>query len=154
MRRFDRIVALAMLAFAVFYGFLAWEYPLLPFERLMPFKPNTLPKGLAVAAALLSFAVLLFPGGGGGEGEAKDWRRMDWRRAVAVFVLALFYAATLRPLGFVLSTTLFLLVGALVLGERRVKLLATVPLVAALASWYLVQEMLGVYLSPLPVFVR
>lgn len=153
MMRPDRVVALAMLAFAVGYGALAWQYPLLPFERAMPFKPNTLPKGLAVAAAVLSFAVLIFPGGDGKNEENKDWRGLDWRRAVIVFVLALLYAATLRPLGFVLSTTLFLSAGAFVLGERRVKLLASVPLVASMLSWYLVQELLGVYLKPLPVFL-
>lgn len=149
----DRIVALAMLAFAVGYGALAWQYPLLPFERTMPFKPNTLPKGLAVAAALLSFAVLLFPGGDAENGENKDWRLLDWRRTVVVFVLALFYAAALRPLGFVLSTTLFLFAGAFVLGERRTKLLITVPLLASSLSWYMVHELLGVYLKPLPAFL-
>lgn len=150
MRRPDRIVALAMLAFAVFYGVLAWDYSLLPFERAAPFKPNTLPKGLAVAAGVLSFLVLLFPGDEvGGEGEG--WRKMDWRRAVAVFVLALLYAAALRPLGFLSSTTLFLMLGARVLGEHRWKLLLTIPFIAALISWYLVQELLGIYLSPLPL---
>lgn len=150
----DRIVALAMLAFAIVYGVLAWQYPLLPFERAMPFKPNTLPKGLAVAAGVLSFAVLLFPGGGEDSGETKHWRSYDWRRAVAVFVLALLYAAALRPLGFVLATFLFLFSGALVLGERRFGLLMVVPLVAALVSWWLVQEALGVYLSPLPAALK
>ena len=152
MLRPDRAVALALLAFAIGYGLLAWDYPLLPFERAMPFKPNTLPKGLAVVAALLSVAVLLFPGGAQGEERGK-LRHLDWRRTGGVFVLALLYAATLRPLGFLLSTALFLFLGAILLGERRVKLLIIVPVIAALLSWWLVQEALGVFLSPLPAFL-
>jgi putative tricarboxylic transport membrane protein len=63
------------------------------------------------------------------------------------------YALMLRPAGFLMSTTVFLMGGSAVLGERKwLKML----LVAALATgcvWYLVQEVLGIFLRPFPFFM-
>lgn len=151
MMRPDRIVALGFLTFSIGYGVLAWQYPLLPFETRVLFKPNTLPLGLAAAAILLSFAVLIRPGGEEGLSEDADgWRGFDWRSTAAVLVLMLLYAATIRPLGYIPATTLFLVSAAAALGERRFYILIPVSLGAALFTWYLVQEGLGVFLRPTP----
>lgn len=151
MLRPDRFVALCLLAFAVAYGAIAWQYPLLPFEQATPFKPNTMPLGLAAVAVVLSFVVVLFPGGKSGLAEdAAGWRDFDWRAAVALLVLAVLYAAVIRPLGYLAATTLFIVAAAAALGERRFVVLTAVAFIAALATWYLVQEVLGVFLKPLP----
>lgn len=149
--RLDRAIALGFLAFCVGYGVLAWEYPLLPFERHVPFRPNTMPLGLAAVGTILSFAVLIWPGGEEGLSEDADgWRRFDWRAAAAVAGLMILYAGALRPLGYIPATSLFLICAAAVLGERRFKILIPSAAIAALATWWLVQEGLGVFLSPWP----
>ena len=64
--------------------------------------------------------------------------------------LMVVYALALRPAGFLLSTSLFLILGSAILGERR---WLTMILVAALATgivWWLVDEVLGIFLRPLP----
>ena len=63
------------------------------------------------------------------------------------------YALLLRPAGFLFSTVSFLVVGASVLGERRYLILIPVALTAAVAIWYLVQEVLGIFLRPWPFFM-
>jgi|TARA_Y100000031_G_scaffold13439_1_gene14237 putative tricarboxylic transport membrane protein len=147
----DRIVALLLIAFSIGYGLLAWNYELLPFEEQMPFKPNTMPVGLAIAGIILAVAVLIFPGGHSGlSSDADGWRRFDWISTGAIFLLMVLYALTLRPLGYVLSTTLFLVLGAIVLGERRFKVLIPVAAITAYGTWYLVQQVLGVFLRPWP----
>jgi len=60
------------------------------------------------------------------------------------------YALTLRPLGFVGSTVGFLVLGAVLLGERRFHILIPVAAVAVGSIWYLVQEVLGIFLRPWP----
>ncbi|MDP6855471.1 MAG: tripartite tricarboxylate transporter TctB family protein [Arenicellales bacterium] len=151
MIRPDRIVALLLIAFSIGYGLLAWNYELLPFEEQMPFKPNTMPVGLAIAGIILAVAVLIFPGGHSGlSSDADGWRRFDWISTGAIFLLMVLYALTLRPLGYVLSTTLFLVLGAIVLGERRFKVLIPVAAITAYGTWYLVQQVLGVFLRPWP----
>jgi|TARA_B100001964_G_C14155606_1_gene564141 putative tricarboxylic transport membrane protein len=147
----DRIVALLLIAFSIGYGLLAWNYALLPFEEQMPFKPNTMPVGLAIAGIILAVAVLIFPGGHRGlSSDADGWRRFDWISTGAIFLLMVLYALTLRPLGYVLSTTLFLVLGAIVLGERRFTVLIPVAAITAYGTWYLVQQVLGVFLRPWP----
>ena len=62
------------------------------------------------------------------------------------------YALLLRPIGFVTATTLFLFLGAVTLGERRYVVLVPVAVLAAFLIWYLVQEVLGIFLRPWPWF--
>jgi putative tricarboxylic transport membrane protein len=64
------------------------------------------------------------------------------------------YATMLRPAGFLLATTGFLLGGSAILGERRWLTMLVVALIAAGSVWYLVQEVLGIFLRPLPFFLR
>ena len=54
----DRWVAIFFLLISLIYGYTAFDYQLLPFERNMPFLPNTMPKGVAVLGALLSLIVI------------------------------------------------------------------------------------------------
>ena len=63
------------------------------------------------------------------------------------------YAFALRPVGFIASTILFLTLAAAILGERRLIVLVPVAVVAAVGVWYLVQEVLGIFLRPLPAFL-
>ena len=151
----DRAVALVIMAFCVGYAAQALAYPLLPHERHMDFRPNTMPIGLAALGIFLSLWVLVAPGGNS-SGLGKDaagWRGFDYRRAAGFVALMLAYALLLRPGGFLLSTALFLFLGAKLLGERRTMLPVVVAAISALAVWGLVDYALGIYLRPLPFFV-
>jgi putative tricarboxylic transport membrane protein len=64
------------------------------------------------------------------------------------------YALLLRPLGFLVATFLFLTCGSFILGERRFVLMAVVAAIAAGFIWYLVDVVLGIFLSPLPLFLN
>jgi putative tricarboxylic transport membrane protein len=65
----------------------------------------------------------------------------------------LVYALSLRSLGFLAATFLFLALGGLLLGERRYWLLVLVAAVASYGIWYLVDSVLGIYMTPYPAFV-
>lgn len=60
------------------------------------------------------------------------------------------YALCLRPVGFIISTGSFLILGAVILGERKWHILVPVAAFATFVVWYLVQEVLGIFLRPLP----
>jgi len=84
---------------------------------------------------------------------AIDLKRLgDYQIGQALGLLALMvaYALTLRPLGFLGSTIGFLVLGAVILGERRFHVLIPVAVIAAGSIWYLVQEVLGIFLRPWP----
>ena len=70
-----------------------------------------------------------------------------------LLVLMVAYALLLRPAGFLLSTTGFLVLGSVILGERRFHIMIPVALLATGVVWYLVQGVLGIFLRPLPFFL-
>ena len=75
--------------------------------------------------------------------------------AVLALLLGLMvaYALLLRPAGFLLSTSGFLIVGAMILGERKLWILIPVAAFATGVVWYLVEGVLGIFLRPLPFFL-
>lgn len=151
MIRIDRYIALCLLAFSIGYGYLAWMHPLLPFEVRMPFKPNTMPLGLAAIGIVLSSLLLLLPSPNEGlEKDAEGWRGFAWGQALILVGMMLLYALTLRPLGFIVSTALFLIAASRLLGETRWFRSIATSVISALVIWYLVDVVLGIYLLPLP----
>jgi putative tricarboxylic transport membrane protein len=126
-----------------------------------PVWPSTFPKVLAVLGLLVGLVVLLGlePAAGDPEPGATDinWRRLHEYKlgqALALLGLMVAYALMLRPAGFLLATTGFLLGGSAILGERRWLTMLVVAVIAAGSVWYLVQEVLGIFLRPLPFFLR
>ena len=150
MIKLDRLIALCLLVFSLVYAWLALDYELLPFERNMPFKPNTMPLGLAVAGIVLSCAVLLMPRHRDSVAIDTPSVPYDRIRPIILVALMIIYALSLRPLGFVGSTTVFLALSATVLGERKFYVLVPVAMISAFAIWYLVHEQLGIFLNPWP----
>ncbi|KZK90886.1 Tripartite tricarboxylate transporter TctB family protein [Pseudovibrio sp. Ad5] len=156
----DRWIALVILAVSLSYGYTAFflmDAGLPPFMRFNPIWPSTFPKVIAVLAAITSLAILLGFEKKTADSDADeiDFSRLwDYNIGQAVFLLVLMagYALLLRPAGFLLSTLLFLVISAALLGERRFMILVPVAAIAAGGVWYLVQQTLGIYLSPLPTF--
>ncbi len=158
----ERAIALIFVVVCVAYGYTAFvvmEASLLPFERNMTFLPNVLPKWLSVIGAFVGLAVLVQSGPGTGGQTADDdidignLRQYKLGQAILLLVLMVAYALLLRPVGFVTTTTLFLVLGAMILGERRYVLLVPVAVLSAFLIWYLVQEVLGIFLRPWPWFL-
>lgn len=157
----DRWVALVLLGVCLIYGYTAWftmDADLAPFMRRNPIWPSTFPKVLSIFGAVAALVILL-----GLEGPQKppkdgdiDYRRLgDYKvgQALALLALMVAYALLLRPAGFLLSTTSFLVIGSVILGERNWLVMIGVSVVAAGSIWYLVQEVLGIFLRPLPMFM-
>lgn len=148
MRR-DTVGPLILLVFCLVYGAFALQIDMFPGQELEAFTPRTLPIGLTILGVLLSLILILQSvKAGGGPSVAEMVRGLDWGRTAALIVLMALYGLALSPLGFILSTIMFLLAGFLVLGERRplVLLLAAVPLVVLF--WALMTRVLGIYLEP------
>jgi putative tricarboxylic transport membrane protein len=140
----DRWIALILLGLCLAYGYTAWftmDASLAPFMKRNPIWPSTFPKVLSILGTTEIR-----------EAEI-DYRRLhEYKLGQAVMLLALMvaYALCLRPVGFIISTTAFLFLGAFILGERKWIIMASVAIIATMIVWYLVQEVLGIYMRPLP----
>lgn len=152
----DRWIALVLLGICLAYGYAAWftmDGGLAPFMRRNPIWPSTFPKVLSILGIIASTIILL----GFEKSERKD-AEIDYRRlgeyflgqALMLLALMVIYALCLRPVGFLISTSGFLILGSYILGERKWHLMLPVALIATFVVWYLVQEVLGIYMRPLP----
>lgn len=154
----DRWIALVLLGVCLAYGYAAWftmDGSLAPFMKRNPIWPSTFPKVLSILGILAAFVILL----GFEKSEPKeadiDYRRLtEYHLGQALLLLGLMvvYALCLRPVGFLLSTSTFLILGSFILGERKWLIMLPVAVVATVAVWFLVQEVLGIYMRPLPGF--
>ena len=157
----DRWIALVFIAFCAAYGYLAFftmDELLPPFMQRNPVWPSTFPKILAIMGIVVGLIVLF----GLEHHETKDaepdaaeinYRRLheyNLGQALALLGLMVVYAFALRPAGFLLATTIFLAGGSAILGERKWHIMLPVSLIASGFVWYLVQEVLGIFLRPLP----
>jgi putative tricarboxylic transport membrane protein len=155
----DRWVALVVLGICLIYGYTAWfmmDGALPPIMKRLAVWPSSFPKVLSIAGIILSSVVLL----GVEKGEEQvgdiDYRRLhEYKLGQALVLLGLMiaYAILLRPAGFLLATSGFLIGGSMILGERRWFVMIVVSTIATFGIWYLVQEVLGIFLRPLPYFM-
>ena len=150
----EKAGALILLTFSIAYGLLAFKIPLTLLAQRETFNARTMPFALGIIGTLLSFLILVLPSGQTGEeGKVKDaFRGLDWPSVGLLIGMMIFYSITLRFLGFVISSTIFLVGGFYILGERRIWLLliGSVPLV--LFIWFLMSRILGMYIAPGEIF--
>ena len=157
----DRWIAFVILCVTLAYGYAAFftmDQILPPFMQRNPIWPSTFPKILAVLTILASLVIVLGLEKSEENGKKPD---IDYRRlgdynltqALALLGLMVVYALLLRPAGFLLATFGFLSLGAISLGERKLHILVPVAAFASFVVWYLVDEVLGIFLRPWPFFV-
>ena len=92
----DKWIAIAFLVICTVYGYAAYSYPLLPFERNMVFLPNRMPMVLSVLGVLFALLILLAPSPkADAEGDAlvninlNRWREYKVRQVLGLIVLML-----------------------------------------------------------------
>ncbi len=146
----DRIGGLLLLAFSVAYGLLTFDIPLLPFQAQAAFTARTMPEALSILGIILSLTMIVKPS----SNARPEVAGFLWGRGAVICLVMVIYGLTVRPGGFLISTSLFLIAGILILGERRwwVVLVASIPVVVFF--WVLMTQLLGVFIEPWPEFLR
>ena len=154
----DRWIALIFLIICLAYGYTAFftmDAGLPPFMKFNPIWPSTFPKVLSVMGAIVALIILLGLEKSGHTSEVAEinYRRLtDYKIGQAALLMGLMvvYALALRPAGFLISTSLFLILGSAILGERRWLIMIIVSALATGIVWWLVDQVLGIFLRPLP----
>jgi len=139
------------LALFTLYAIVAWQIPLLPFEEYETVTSATLPKVYAafgIVVCLLSIGATLFKQAEVSDEAPQPLKKADVLRTLGLMVLMAFYSAMLEPAGFLLATSLFLIAGFFVMGERRKKILLFASIPVAVVFWFLMTQVLGIYLVP------
>ena len=155
----ERCIGLLFLLLCCIYGYAAFfgmDHLLPPILQRAPVWPSSFPKMLSLVGIIIALAVIVTTGPANATDSAEsgiDYRKLHEYKlgqALALIGAMVAYALLLRPIGFIAATTLFLAGSSFVLGERRFHLMIPIALVGTIAVWYLVQEVLGIFLSPWP----
>ena len=157
----DRWIALVFVLIFLIYGYTAFfgmDHLLAPIMRRNPVWPSTFPKILSVSGLIISMVVLLnFEKSSnviGDDMSLSKWRQYKLLDAVLLILGMIFYAVFLRNLGFIAATFLFLFLGGVLLGERRYLLSLVISAISSYGIWYLVDSVLGIYMTPYPQFLK
>lgn len=141
------VASLILFVVMAAYGYHALQIPSFPGQELEPFKPRTMPVLLTAAGLLLTAIRIVKLARGEGTEGSLGLSGLNWRPAAWLCLSMLGYGFLMTPLGFVVATTLFLIAGFLILGERRRSVLLFLPLGFSVAFFLLMTEGLGLYLA-------
>jgi putative tricarboxylic transport membrane protein len=145
----ERIGAMFFLVLSIVYGYLAYEIKLFPGDEYEAMTARTLPiflSGLGIAFSLVLLAT------GNKRELGGNIAGLDWKPVILLMLLSLAYGFALDWLGFLLSTTLFLIAGFRILGEKRPKMLLLVAVPFVFIFWFGLTQMLEIYLAPGRIF--
>ena len=156
----EKLITLFLALILVLYGYTAFfgmDHLLPRILQRNPVWPSTFPKIISIMGLITSVLVLLNVEKAGKQVDdnldINNWRHYKVIHAIALILGMVAYALILRPIGFIGATFSFLLAGSLLLGEKRYLLLVAVCLVSTFSIWYLVDNILGIYMSPLPAWL-
>ena len=148
----DKFGAMLFLCLALIYGYYVGDIPLLFGDEDAPFNARTLPNAIAWVMGVVSFAQLVLPANREAGSLLAAFRGMKWKPVIMLAALMIFYGLTIRYLGFLISTTIFLMGGFAVLGERRIKVLIGAAVPVVFVFWFLLSQLMGIYLAPCDIF--
>ncbi|WP_339859106.1 tripartite tricarboxylate transporter TctB family protein [Thalassospira alkalitolerans] len=144
----DKFGAMLFLCLALIYGFYVDDIPLLFGDEDAPFNARTLPNALAWILGVVSFLQLVLPTNREAGSLLYAFSGMKWKPVLMLGALMIFYGLTIRYFGFLISTTIFLIGGFAVLGERRIKVLVGAAVPVVFVFWFLLSQLMGIYLAP------
>lgn len=137
----DRIVAIFLIGFAVFIFVYTAGFP----EAAQPLDPGTeaFPRIIAALIGILALVLVAKP---------RAWERFPREsgavRVIGTVVLLYLYYLAIEPLGFVVTTSVFLVFQMLLIGVRKIVPIIVVTVVGGVGLFYLFRNVLDV---PLPL---
>jgi|TARA_X000000368_G_scaffold93436_1_gene71434 putative tricarboxylic transport membrane protein len=132
---------------------------LLPFEKNMTVLPNSLPKVISIFGIIISTFLILKKEEHNSEESIssinlKNVFSFYYGKALSIILLMIIYTLCLRPVGFILSSVLFLFLASFILGERSYIKLAIICLLGTSIIWLLLEKVLGIYMRPFPYILQ
>ena len=162
MLNLEKFLALIILIICILYAytsFITMQANLLPFEKNMTVLPNSLPKVISIFGIIISTFLILKKEEHNSEDNIssinlKNVFSFYYGKALSIILLMIIYTLCLRPVGFILSSVLFLFLASFILGERSYIKLAIICLLGTSIIWLLLEKVLGIYMRPFPYILQ
>lgn len=112
--------------------------------------PSTFPFYLGITGIVVSLLLLVLSL----LNKDKDFLSMDYLKSLDfktvgyLVIVMIFYGYTIRTLGFIIATILFLAAGFIILQERNIKRVLLISVGVSVGFYLLLNNVLGVYIDP------
>ena len=139
----SKIISLLFFIFSGFYLYTAYQIRVFAFDENAAFNARTFPVYLGYAGLIFSALYIILP-------ERRpsniDVSILEYKKTILLVVLMIIYGITILRAGYFLSTSIFLVLSYVVLGERKWLwiFLLSFPFVAIFM--YLLHGLLNIYL--------
>lgn len=151
----NRVGSLFFLIFSSIYLFYAFDIHIMQVgyievmtARTFPYYLGLLGIGVSSLMFILSFVkfdiddVLDF----------EKFKNFDFKKGLYFVLAMLFYGYTIRTLGFIIATIIFLIIGFKILEEKNLKIIIFTSFGVSIVFWLLLTQVLGVYMAQGMIF--
>ena len=139
----SKIISLLFFIFSGFYLYYAHQIQVFTFDEDAAFNAKTFPIYLGYAGLTFSALYIILP-------ETKptnvNLRILDYKKTILLVVLMILYGIFILRAGYFLSTSIFLVLSYIVLGERKWLWIFTLSFPFVAVFMYLLHGLLNIYL--------
>ncbi|UTJ06724.1 tripartite tricarboxylate transporter TctB family protein [Arcobacter roscoffensis] len=150
----NSIGAIFFLVFSCFYFYNVFNIKKMPGSQFEVMTASTFPFYIGVAGIVISILILILSIVKKDEDilSLSYLKTLDFK-TTALFILAMiFYGFTIRTLGFIIATIIFLGIGFLILKERNLKRIFLISVGVSVGFYLILNNLLGVYIDPGMIF--
>ncbi len=139
----SKIISLLFFIFSGFYLYYAHQIQVFTFDEDAAFNAKTFPIYLGYAGLIFSALYTILP-------ETKpsnvDLKVLDYKKTIILVILMILYGLTILRAGYFLSTSIFLILSYIVLGERKWIWIFSLSFPFVAIFMYLLHGLLNIYL--------
>ena len=139
----SKIISLLFFIFSGFYLYTAHQIQVFTFDENAAFNAKTFPIYLGYAGLVFSSLYIILP-------EKKpsdvDLKVLDYKKTVSLVILMIIYGLTILRVGYFLSTSIFLILSYIVLGEKKWFWIFILSFPFVAIFMYLLHGLLNIYL--------
>ena len=139
----SKLISLLFFVFSGYYLYYAHQIQVFTFDENAPFNAKTFPIYLGYAGLTFSALYIILP-------ETKptnvNLRVLDYKKTILLVVLMILYGIFILRAGYFLSTSIFLVLSYIVLGERKWLWIFTLSFPFVAVFMYLLHGLLNIYL--------
>ncbi len=146
----SRVGALFFLIFSAFYFYKSFDIHLLNGTFYDAMTARTFPYYLGILGMLVSSLILIFSFIKTDEEDFFDMTKLrtyDFKKGIYLVLSMIFYGYTIRSLGFVIATIIFLIAGFKILEEKSWKVILLTSFGVSIIFWLLLTKLLGIYIE-------
>jgi putative tricarboxylic transport membrane protein len=146
----NAIGSLFFLAFSCFYFLNVFNIKKMPGNQFEVMTASTFPYYIGLAGIILSILIFILSF----KDEQKEYislsylKSLDFKTTLYFVAAMIFYGFTIRSLGFIISTIIFLVIGFVLLKEKNKKRILLISVGVSVGFYLLLNNLLGVYIDP------